>query len=423
MVSAWRRSLYAAVVALVAGTAAGSLASDGRVTDGDTGAPIAGAVITANGESAETDASGDFRHAATGTLGVRAVGYRARKVDARDFAGGPVRLTPVRPRALYLTVQGIGAPALREGALRLIRAGAANALVIDAKGDRGIVGYPSRLNLAPGARALTTIPDLPGLLSALRAEGIYTIARIVVFKDAPLATLHPEWAVKAGAGLYRDGEGSAWTDPFRRAVWTYNIEIAKEAAAAGFEEIQFDYVRFPDSRGELRFAQPSTEVARIAAIAGFLREARRQLLPSNVYTSADIFGYACWNTTDTGIGQGLAEIAAAVDYISPMLYPSGFHAGIPGFPDPVANPYQIVRLSLERARERLAIPSKRFRPWLQAFQDYAFDRRTFDAVMVNEQIRAASDFGANGWMLWNARNRYEGLGAVAVAQSGTRACL
>jgi len=125
-----------------------------------------------------------------------------------------------------------------------------------------------------------------------------------------------------------------------------------------------------------------------------------------VFLAADIFGYVCWNTNDTGIGQQLEAIAAQVDYLSPMLYPSGYTWGIPGVRNPVANPYAIVRNSLAEAQRRLGISPKRFRPWLQAFKDYAFDRRAFDADEVAVQVRAAQDFGSDGWMLWNAHNIY-----------------
>jgi hypothetical protein len=133
--------------------------------------------------------------------------------------------------------------------------------------------------------------------------------------------------------------------------------------------------------------------------------------------AADLFGYVCWNTNDSGIGQQLDAIAPLVDYLSPMLYPSGFRYSIPGVENPVAEPYSIVYASLAKARARLDISAKRFRPWLQAFKDYAFDRRSFDADEVAEQIRAATDFGSNGWMLWNAHNVYSDSGLAGVDQS------
>ena len=393
-----------------------ALALDGKVVDATTGAAIADAAVTLGGAVAKSAADGRFHlDGSANTVQARAPGYRATTmpVDTLATSSGTIRLTRFEPKALYLTVYGIGSKSLREGALKLIREGRANALVIDLKGDRGLVDYPSAVPLVStvGARKLTTISDLPALVQSLHASGIYAIARIVVFKDDPLANAKPDLAIKTRNGrLYRDRERLAWTDPFRREVWDYNISIAVEAARAGFDEIQFDYLRFPDSAQSLVLAKPANRASRVEAIRGFLAEARRRLVPYNVFLAADFFGYVCWNRDDTGIGQQLAEIAESADYLSPMLYPSGFQFGIPGYKNPVAHSYEIVRRTLDEARERLGIPAKRFRPWLQAFKDYAFDRRIFDADEVAAQIRAAKDFGANGWMLWNARNSYEGAG-------------
>jgi hypothetical protein len=129
-------------------------------------------------------------------------------------------------------------------------------------------------------------------------------------------------------------------------------------------------------------------------------------VPYNVFVSIDIFGYVCWNPGDTRIGQQLERLAEVVDYISPMLYPSSFQFGIPGYRNPVQHPYEIVHRSLERALERTRVRPVRFRPWLQAFPDYAFGKRPFTGGEVRAQITAADDIGTNGWMLWNAHNRY-----------------
>jgi len=168
-------------------------------------------------------------------------------------------------------------------------------------------------------------------------------------------------------------------------------------------------VRFPDAKG-LKFSQAVTITSRLAAISGFLGEARKRLTPYNVFVAADIFGYVMWNLDDTHIGQRLEEIEPAVDYISPMLYPSCFQFGIPGYRNPVANPHKIVYLSLENGTERTGMAPIRFRPWLQAFRDYAFDHREFTEKEISAQISAADEFGSDGWMLWNPRNSYSGAG-------------
>ena len=396
----------------VLGGAERALALDGRILDAATGRPVQDAYVTFTGGQAQADQSGGFHIAGSADiLFARAPGYRAASLTAPDLAksGGVIKLTPFAPKALYLTVYGVGSKKLRDGAMALIRSGSANALVIDLKGDRGLVPYPSAeaQAVAPGARKMTTIPDLTTFARQMHAQGVYLIARIVTFKDDPLTSARPDLAIMRGDGrLFRDREGLAWTDPFQADVRAYNVALAVEAAKAGFDEIQFDYLRFPDSSASLRLAQPSNVKTRTAAIAGFLAEARRQLAPYNVYLAADIFGYVCWNEGDTGIGQELDAVAPNVDYLSPMLYPSGFQFGIPGVRNPVANSYTIVRQSLAEAQSRLKVSPKHFRPWLQAFRDYAFDRRVFDADEVADQIRAAADFGSDGWMLWNAHNIY-----------------
>jgi hypothetical protein len=150
---------------------------------------------------------------------------------------------------------------------------------------------------------------------------------------------------------------------------------------------------------------------RVNAISGFLREARKRLSPYNVFLSADIFGYVCWNLNDTSIGQTLESVAPYLDYLSPMLYPSGFQYGIPGYRIPTKHPYEIVYLTLKRAQERTGLSSLRFRPWLQAFRDYAFDRRFFEEREIRDQINGVEQFGSHGWLLWNPQNIYsrEGL--------------
>ncbi|HEX3486464.1 MAG TPA: putative glycoside hydrolase [Micropepsaceae bacterium] len=386
---------------------------EGQVIDASTGRPIADATVMGARGAVKTDAAGLFATAVEdSTIMARAPGYRPIRTVV---SGGPaiVRLSPISPKALYLSFYGIGSKSIRQAALKTIQESPdLNAVVIDVKGDRGLVAYKTEVALAhaDGATRITTIPDLPALLKELHEAGIYTIARIVVFKDDPLANMRSDLAVKTDQGsLFRDNEGLAWTDPFRREVWDYNIALAVEVARAGFDEIQFDYVRFPDAKN-LRFSDTNTMASRISAITGFLADARSALAPYNVFLAVDVFGYICWNTDDTGIGQRLDDIVPLVDYVSPMLYPSGFSFGIPGFRDPVQNAREIVRNSLDRAVARTHVSPLRFRPWLQAFKDYAFDRRVFDADEVKIQIEAADSAGSGGWMLWNPRNDYADSG-------------
>ncbi len=400
-----------AVLLLVSGSAA---AYSGIVVDALTCKPIPGAFVTLGNTVVRTSQGGRFQIGGEGAvLGLRAYGYRRREVPVIDLKEDEtLSLAPFKPKALYLSSYGAANTRLRESALDIIGKTDLNAVVIDVKSDRGRIAYKTDVPLATeiGAQKMITIKHIKRLMDDLHKEGIYTIARIVVFKDNVLALARPDLAVRtAGGAIWRDREGLAWTDPFSRQVWDYNIDIAIEAARDGFDEIQFDYVRFPDAKG-LVFSRPTTRESRVSAISGFLAEARRRLIPYNVFLSADIFGYVIWNRNDTGIGQNLDEMAQQVDYISPMLYPSGFQYGIPGYPNPVLHPHQIVYLSLRKAEERTGLPAVRFRPWLQAFRDYAFGGKPFDGEEIAAQIDAAQTFGSDGWMLWNPRNVYTTAG-------------
>ncbi len=403
------------VLMLGYGTAYATVYTTGKVLDFVTKKPIPGAFVTLNNNVVLTDEKGFFIVKTTGIkVAVRAYGYMRTERAITPLIGPPldIELMPFTPKALYLSSFGIGSKTLREPALKLIEQTELNALVIDVKGDRGIITYASSIPLASevGAQRLIIIKDMRSLMKSLRENGIYTIARIVVFKDDLLSLARPGFSVRTRGGqIWRDRENLAWVDPFKKEVWDYNIDIAVEAARYGFDEIQFDYVRFPDAAG-LIFSMSNTEENRVGAISGFLTEAKRRLTPYNVFLGADIFGYVCWNLDDTKIGQRLEDLIVHVEYLSPMLYPSGFQYGIPGYRNPVANPYEIVYLSLKRAQDRTHLPSVRFRPWLQAFQDYAFDRRHFKSQQIREQINAAEKFGCHGWMLWNPRNIYSGDG-------------
>ena len=399
------------VVMLLAGAQAA--ATSGVVIDERTQDPVAGAIVTTSAGVVRTDEYGRFdTDQVVTSIAARAPGYLRTEMSVAGDAPVTVALTPFQPKAVYLSVYGINSALLRNQALGLAQRTSINALVIDMKGDRGLTPYRSHAREASGAAGKVAVrapiaQNFPALLADLHAQHLYLIARIVVFKDDPLADAHPEWSVHDAEGRpWRDREGLQWMDPFSRDVWEHNIDVAEEAARMGFDEIQFDYVRFPDQAG-LRFASPNTQANRVAAVTGFLQAARTRLAPYNVFIAADIFGYVCWNTNDTAIGQQIEQLDAPLDYISPMLYPSGFTWGLPGQPNPITDPGRIVSRSLAQAMQRTRFPAVRFRPWLQAFRDYAFDHRTFGAAEISAQVEAAEAAGTNGWMLWNPRNQYE----------------
>ena len=417
-------ALFLAPVAL----AAASL--EGHIIDASTGKPVPDSVITVGSIVARGDAVGHFK-IDTGsanlnpTILARAPGYRAASFTSTTTAQNKniFVLIPFTPHALYLSVYGIASKSLRAGALDIIRNGGANALVVDIKSDRGLLTYPSQIPLAQktGARKLTLVHSLREVVDTAHGQGIYMIARIVSFKDASLGTTRPDLAVHLANGtLFKDREGLTWTDPYQPEVREYNISIAVEAAKAGFDEVQFDYVRFPDASAKLRFIGPTNEAGRVSALNQFLREAHSALAPYNTFLSVDIFGYVGWNLNDTGIGQQLESIVTLVDYICPMLYPSGFKFGIPGHRSPMATNediYEIIHLTLENCILRTGVNPKKFRPWLQAFRDYAFGGKRFGPGEVAAQIRGANDADSDGWILWNPHNRYGDAGLTIISKS------
>jgi hypothetical protein len=388
----------------------------GRVLEAGSEVPLRGTSIVAAGAQTVTDADGRFSlELAPGQFPVSAIirlpGYERKQIS---FSGPEqtIKLRPQAIRAAYLTYYGVGDKKIRERVLELVGRTELNAVVIDVKGDRGLIPYRTEVPAALEAGALgpVIIKDFDGLMAGLKAQGVYTIARIVTFKDNVLATHRKDLAIidtRTGRP-WMDNEKLAWVDPFREEVWNYTIAIAKEAAAKGFDEIQFDYVRFPtDGRlSAARYSQPNNSTTRLPTIAAFLAKARRELGPTGVFLAADVFGYTAFNANDTDIGQRIEELSPYLDYICPMVYPSGYHLGIPGFRNPVLHPYEVVRESVRLTRQRSQHTTVQVRPWIQDFRDYAFDRRLFGAREIRAQIRGAAEGGGLGWMLWNPRNDY-----------------
>src|SRR5215469_8368708 len=279
-----------------------------KVLNSATHQPALDPTVTVNGHVLTAKDGAYTLPANTQSVMARAPGYRAVTVSTADIHNNhdTIELHPFAVHALYLSEYGISSSVIRNAAYGIIHRGGANALVVNIKSDHGQLVYPSEIPLAKqiGARNITLIHSLPDLVNSAHAQGIYIIARIVTFKDTPLATSKPEDAIHlANGSLFKDREGLSWTDPFKPEVRAYNIAIAVEAAKAGFDEVQFDYVRFPDSTTKLIVSGPTDEPHRIEAISSFLGEAHAALVPYNVFLSADIFGYTFWNTNDTGIGQ------------------------------------------------------------------------------------------------------------------------
>ena len=253
----------------------------GRVLDAESGAPLAGASVWVGPTDVRTDEEGRFTTEPLrpgAAFLVKVPGYELRRVTA-DTDEVTVALAPKVVRAAYLTYYGVADKGIRDRVLELVARTELNAVVIDVKGDRGLIPYRTAVPLAleAGAQGPVIIKDFDGLMASLKARNVYTIARIVAFKDNVLAQRRPDWAIidtRTGKP-WLDNEKLAWMDPFREEVWDYAIAVAKEAVAKGFDEVQFDYVRFPtDGRlSAAKYSQPNNAQTRLPAIAGFLAKA------------------------------------------------------------------------------------------------------------------------------------------------------
>ena len=393
----------------------------GRVVDAQK-QPLPRASVVNGGKEVFTDADGAFTLTKpTGPVIVKLPGYEKVTLSPRPESLEVVLKTQAI-KAAYLTYYGVLDRGIRTRVFDLVDKTELNAVVIDVKGDRGWILYKTEVPaaLAVGAQGPAVYKEFDALLAGLKARGVYTIARVVTFKDNVLATARPDLAIidtRTGKP-WIDNENLAWVDPFREETWAYNIAIAQEAVRKGFDEVQFDYVRFPTD-GKLsaaKYSKPNSKETRLPTIAAFLARARKEIGPLGGFVAADVFGYTAFNENDTDIGQRVEELAAHLDYICPMVYPSGYHKGIPGYRNPVENSYHVVHESVRLTRKRAAHTVVRVRPWLQDFKDYAFDRRIFGVNEVKSQIKGSDDAGGSGWMLWNPKNDYT---AAALRGKGT----
>ena len=383
----------------------------GRV-ESAAGEPVANAWLTLNGEEILIGSSGDFRLddvPRDPAIAIGAPGYLPVLLEPSNDLTMEVRLEPLVSRGIYL---GFGYLNLKDRREAIVKKGkdlGLNTLVIDIKSDRGLVHAAIAPEMAKKAEATTSEPrDLPQFLRSLRDDGWYLIARVVVFKDTPIAVENPDMAIKGpGGGLYVDCEGQRWLDPYSEQAREYILDMSERTAALGFHEIQFDYVRFPTDciPGELVYAQPNTPENQRKAIEEFLREARKRLHPLGVTISADVFGLTTVEE-DVGIGQVIEGIAEHVDYVSPMVYPSTWLPGSFSSDYPPAEPYRIVNLSVGRAVQRLEDYGAKVRPWLQAYDDYQGQGLPYGHDEIVAQIDASTEAGAQGWLLWDPFGYY-----------------
>ena len=318
---------------------------------------------------------------------------------------------PEKVRGLYVNSWSAGSRRRLAALIALADSTEVNSFVINIKDASGYVSHPSEVQLARdiGATGEIRIPSLSYLLGKLEEAGIYPIARIVIVKDPLLAAARPDLAVQDTAGgVWVDGKGIVWMNPYQREVWDYHVALAREVASWGFPEIQWDYVRFPDAPaseiGRTHFpgenGQPKT-----VAIRDFLAYSRDGLADMGVLVTADVFGVTTSATRDVGIGQVWESFIDVVDVALPMVYPSHYWKGSFGIDTPNAYPYEIVRSALEEALKRSAeMPGAgTTRPWLQ---DFTLGKPPYGAAEVRAQIQATYDVGIDEWILWNPGSRY-----------------
>jgi hypothetical protein len=361
-----------------------------------------GKVIT----SSVTEADGRYSFLNLPSSPVKLV-VSAVDCDRFEIEVGPlteidVYLDPFKVRGIYMPLGILVSRERVQGLVDLVRRTKLNTIVVDVKNDRGWLAYPSEVAAAVRSGAYRSeVMDVGEFLSLCHENNIYVIARLVVFKDSTLVSAYPQWAVRTKSGeLWRDSEGSSWGDPFREEVQSYNIAVAREVAALGFDELQFDYLRFPSDGAvqETRYQRESTRQSRCDAVEDFCARLERELEPYPVLLSADVFGLTVWVSPeeDMGIGQRIIDIAPYMDYISPMLYPATFAPGSLGYDEPVLHPYEVVYRSCIELAKRTTTP---IRPWLQHYR--------YTVGQMRLQREAAGDATTEGWMFWNAAGRYD----------------
>ncbi|NLG49128.1 MAG: hypothetical protein GX552_03325 [Chloroflexi bacterium] len=340
-------------------------------------------------------------------VAVKKPGYLLASAPVNGPGSVTVDLEPFTARAIYIPFGLLSLPDYIEELLDLVADSDLNAVVVDVKGDSARIAWDSPNQLAKDADAyFPGLMDLQEFIEKCRERDIYIIARIVVFKDDTLAAAHPELAVTTKDGqIYKDYSEQRWLDAYIQEARDYNVDLALEVAQMGFDEIQFDYIRFP-TEGKLNwrvYAQEDTEENRSRAINEFLAQASAALKPTPVFLSADIFGLNVWVKMpgDNNVGQRLEELAENLDYISPMVYPSTFWTGNLGFSNPSLYPYEVVYRSMLVAQERTDCL---IRPWLQ---HYSSPGVTYGPLEFMKERKGAEDANSAGWIFWNSRGRYQ----------------
>ena len=311
-------------------------------------------------------------------------------------------------KGVYLTAYSAGSSNRVDSIIDLINRTELNAVVIDTKDYSGKILYDSGLSLVNELSLdENRIGDVRALIKKFHDNDIYVIARQTVFQDPILAEKKPEWAIgRKGGGLWRDHKGLAWVDPTKIEVWDYNIAIAKESIGLGFDEINFDYVRFPSDGNLSSLVYTNGDRERYEVMADFYHYLNTELSDEPAWISVDLFGFVMERHDGMSIGQRLEDSVHEVDYISPMMYPSHYPPGHLGLQNPAAYPGVVIDNGMKKGVPYFENTRAEVRPWIQAFNLGA----VYDASKIRAQIDNIEKYPNAGWLLWNASNRYGSAG-------------
>lgn len=321
-------------------------------------------------------------------------------------------------KGVYLNVYTIGSVKKMEKLINLANTTEINAFVIDIKDDNGVLSFEMEAPKKFGIPVSKNYPikNIEEFMKKMKENNIYTIARIVSFKDPTYAKANPDKVIisRDTGKPYTNSDGIIWVSAHDRNLWDYNLSVAEEAAKAGFNEIQFDYVRFPASNGgkldaKLNYRNTKNE-SKPETIQKYLTYAKERLNPLGIYTSADVYGQVGTFSDDMGLGQHWEAVTQVVDYISPMMYPSHYGNGAYGIAVPDAQPYKTIYYSLKDSinrNENVKSPAV-IRPWIQAFTaKWVKGYIPYNEREIREQIKAMNDLGVTEYLLWSPSNNYK----------------
>ena len=372
-----------------------------------------------------TDDNGDylFKGVPPGSsLTFKMPGYKLVKTPV-DGPKKDVALDEFRVEALYMTANVASVKELYDELVSFALESRFNSVVLNVQTDASEWVFETKNTDALEAGNVDLIlPNIADVVADLKSKGIYTIARIVTFQQKTMALARPDWAVMSSVTgkPWRGGSGGhqVWLDASNPAAQDHLVAMTKEVLALGFDEVQYDYVRFPSDAwenepGKTVFStMPLTDTGKVKSLQQFLTKAKGVVDPSDAFMSIDVFGYVLWPNQDGApllgvIGQVMPDLIDYADYISPMIYPSHFSPGEQGCSVPAKCAYTLIKKAGEYAEPLFAGARSKYRPWLQDFDWGTTDYTSRGTTKVQEQIDACEETNCWGWLMWDPANVYE----------------